>query len=85
MCRPLHLSATLVNVPEITYLLLDHGAEVDTRNTNEATPLFAACKANNPTIASKLIDCGESRPLCHNHTKLYYGTCTQALTIAYKT
>ena len=58
ICRPLHLSAALANIPEITYLLLDHGANIDARNSNQSTPLFAACKANNPDIASKLIEKG---------------------------
>ena len=60
LCRPLHLSAALVNVPEITHLLLTHGAEIDARNNAQSTPLFAACKANNPGIASTLIESGQS-------------------------
>ena len=60
LCRPLHLSAALINVPEITHLLLTQGAEIDTRNFAHSTPLFAACKANNPGIASKLIENGKS-------------------------
>ena len=60
LCRPLHLSAALVNVPEITHLLLTHDAKIDARNSAQSTPLFAACKANNPGIASKLIDRGKS-------------------------
>lgn len=60
ICRPLHLSAALVNVPEITHLLLTQGAEIDARNCAQSTPLFAACKANNPGIASKLIENGKS-------------------------
>lgn len=51
-------------------MLLDHGAEVDPRNTTQATPLFTACKANNPTIASKLIACGESRYQHFNNKRL---------------
>ena len=47
-----------MNIPEITYLLLDHGANIDPRNNSQSTPLFAACKANNPDIASKLIEKG---------------------------
>lgn len=57
--RPLHLSAALVDVPEITHLLLDHNAEIDARNSSQSTPLFAACKANNPGIASALIEGGQ--------------------------
>ena len=63
LCRPLHLSAALVNVPEITHLLLTHGAEIDAQNSTQSTPLFAACKANNPGIASKLIESGKSYAL----------------------
>ena len=41
-------------------MLLDHGAEVDPRNTSQSTPLFESCKANNPGIASTLIKRGQS-------------------------
>lgn len=58
LSRPLHLSASLVNDPEITYLLLDHGAKVDLRNSSQSTPLIEACKANNLTIVRKLIESG---------------------------
>ena len=63
LCRPLHLSAALVNVPEITLLLLTQGAEINAKNRTQSTPLFAACKANNPGIASKLIENGKSRSI----------------------
>ena len=69
LCRPLHLSAALVNVPEITHLLLTQGAEIDARNHAQSTPLFAACKANNPGIASKLIENGKS------HSRLFVNYC----------
>ena len=57
-CRPLHLSARHVDLPELTTLLLSSGAHVTSVNTSFLTPLSVACKANNPAVATQLIDKG---------------------------
>ena len=40
-------------------MLIDGGGNVDLQNSYLATPLFTACKANNPSIASRLIKKGK--------------------------
>ncbi len=58
LCRPLHLAARHVDLPEITTLLLTSGANVNSLNSSLLTPLSVACKANNPAVAIQLIDKG---------------------------
>ncbi|XP_064395314.1 alpha-latrocrustotoxin-Lt1a-like isoform X2 [Halichondria panicea] len=57
---PLHLSARHVDLPELTTLLLSSGAHVTSVNTSFLTPLSVACKANNPAVATQLIDKGSN-------------------------
>ncbi len=52
------MSAALVSLPEISELLLEAGADVMALNSTQSTPLFSACKANNPILAQKLIERG---------------------------
>lgn len=56
--RPLHLAARYADLPELASLLLTHGADVDPQNSTQLTPLAVACKANNPAVASQLIQKG---------------------------
>jgi len=57
-CRPLHLTASLVDLPELTAILLEAGAKVDPPNNMHATPLFNACKSNNLFAAKFLLEKG---------------------------
>ena len=41
--------------PEFVQLLLDQGANPNKADTELGTPLFCACKANNPAAASILL------------------------------
>ena len=57
-CRPLHLAARLTEHPNIVDELLDKGAELNATNSTGATPLIAACQANNVFSASRLLSKG---------------------------
>lgn len=58
-CRPLHLVAPLVHLPELCELLLQAGALLDSKNSQLSTPLMDACKENNLFMARILIGKGE--------------------------
>ncbi|KAL5484044.1 hypothetical protein EMCRGX_G020475 [Ephydatia muelleri] len=68
--RPLHLSSSLLMLPEITGLLLEAGADLNARNKQGFTPLFVACQVNNPYVANQLIvrgadyKCKDSSGMC---------------------
>lgn len=53
---PLCLAAMQTSYPEFVQLLLDQGANPNTPDTELGTPLFCACKANNPAAASILLN-----------------------------
>ena len=52
---PLCLAAMQASYPEFVQLLLDQGANPNTADAELGTPLFCACKANNPAAASILL------------------------------
>ena len=52
---PLCLAAMQASYPEFVQLLLDRGADPNATDTELGTPLFCACKANNPAAASILL------------------------------
>ena len=52
---PLCLAAMQASYPEFVQLLLDQGANPNGVDTELGTPLFCACKANNPAAASILL------------------------------
>lgn len=52
---PLCMAAMHTSYPEFVQLLLDQGANPNAVDTELGTPLFCACKANNPAAASILL------------------------------
>ncbi|XP_019852908.1 PREDICTED: uncharacterized protein LOC100641129 isoform X2 [Amphimedon queenslandica] len=54
----LHLSATLIHLPELTDLLIAGGADVNITDKAKMTPLFSACQVDNFYAASTLLKHG---------------------------
>ena len=63
--------------PEFVQLLLDQGANPNTLDTELGTPLFCACKANNPAAASILLNASMTYTTLCLTTKIIY-TFTEA-------
>lgn len=61
---PLCLAAMQTSYPEFVQLLLDKGANPNAPDTELGTPLFCACKANNPAAASILLKAGTRYKSC---------------------
>lgn len=57
---PLHLAAEWQIVPMMIYLL-DKGADINSRNANNETPLFSAVKSDNPSVLKTLLKNGTNK------------------------
>lgn len=78
-CSLLHLAVSLVNLHEITNLLLNCGADVHCLDLCHQTPLFSACQNNNLYAAAQLIRRGGHGSTCASpspHSDLGHPKCT---------
>lgn len=66
--HPLHRCAWR-GFPEIAALLLQHGANVDCRNTMGATPLMNTAITNQPAVTKVLLQGGADRSIKNNEGK----------------
>ena len=81
---PIHNAAFTGNV-DMVWLLLENGADINSRASNGMTPLICAAKDNHPELCKWLVECGADKSLrtSAQYKKLHAGTSASDVCVGF--